>query len=94
MIELLVAFVLGAITGVPVLVLHLKAESRHDTERLALLDRVQSPDLAAYYGARAAYYPAEFPTGPEITYQHDDFGFTSSEPEPGNLPGELPPEGA
>ncbi len=97
MIELLVAFALGALAaGVPAgyaLAQAAKREGREAAQLGAVLDRVQSPDLASYYGARAAWHPQEFPQEPMSEYQYDDFGYVQDEKrDDDRLPGELPPE--
>lgn len=56
-------------------------------ERAALLDRIQSADLAQYYGARAAW--VDPPMSPDVdagVYLHDEFGFVA-DPIPGSPDG-------
>lgn len=82
-------------------VLLMRGQRAHEADRLAwtvergaLIDRVQSPDLVAYYGARQAWHPEEYPAPPTPDYLRDDFGYIADEAErpvdDGRLPGELP----
>jgi hypothetical protein len=71
----------------------LRDRADHATERTALLDRVQSPDLASYYGARAAWHPEEFPPEEPKTYDYDEFGYVQDvRHDSERLPGEMSPE--
>ena len=98
MVEVLIAFAMGFLLPAVLLIFQGLAYERDRQswviERTALTDRVQSPDLPAYYGARAAYHPEDFPAQPEQEFAYDDFGYVREEIREGDgrLPGEMPPD--